>query len=285
MKRSERSGQLVLAGAPIGNYGDASPRLVELLASADVVAAEDTRRFARLCQGLGVDVQGQVISYHEHNEAARTERLVEAATSGQTVLLITDAGMPSVSDPGYRLVRACIDVGVLVTVVPGPSAVLAALAVSGLPSDRFTFEGFAPRKPGERDRALEGLQDEPRTMIFFESPHRTPATLAAMERAFGAEREAAVCRELTKTFEEVVRGPLGELVLWAGEREVKGEVCLVVAGAPARPVTEADLQALAQDVVARAAATGMRLKDVVSGAAETHGVQKRHLYELVLKIK
>src|SRR5689334_21476055 len=215
------AGVLVLAGTPIGRVDDASPRLVAALGRADVVAAEDTRRLRRLATDLDVTVTGRVVSYFEGNEAARTSDLVEALLAGEEVLLVTDAGMPSVSDPGYRLVTAAVEAGVRVTAVPGPSAVLTALAVSGLAVDRFCFEGFLPRKPGERRRRLTALADEPRTTVFFESPHRTAATLAALAEDFGPTRRAAVCRELTKTHEEVVRGPLAELAAWA-EDGVRG---------------------------------------------------------------
>lgn len=211
------TGVLVLAGTPIGDVSDAPPRLLTELASADVIAAEDTRRLRRLTQALGVTPTGRVLSYFEGNEVGRTPELVEALTGGARVLLVTDAGMPSVSDPGYRLVAAAVEAGIKVTAVPGPSAVLTALALSGLPVDRFTFEGFLPRKAGDRSRALAEIAAEPRTMVFFEAPHRIAETLAAMAEAFGAERPAAVCRELTKTYEEVKRGPLGELADWAAE--------------------------------------------------------------------
>ena len=189
---SDVAGVLVLAGTPIGDPADASPRLAAELASADIVAAEDTRRLSRLASAIGVKVAGRVVSYHEHNEAARTDDLVEAIRGGARVLLVTDAGMPSVSDPGYRLVAAVVAGGLRVTSAPGPSAVLTALAVSGLPVDRFCFEGFLPRKAGERARALAALADEPRTMLFFEAPHRLGVTLAAMAGAFGPDRPAAV---------------------------------------------------------------------------------------------
>ncbi|WP_230973412.1 16S rRNA (cytidine(1402)-2'-O)-methyltransferase [Aeromicrobium terrae] len=264
---------LILAATPIGRPDDASPRLREALASADVVAAEDTRRFRRLASDLGVET-GRVVSYFEGNERERTPELVEAATDG-TVVLVTDAGMPSVSDPGYRLVAACIEAGVDVTAVPGPSAVLTALAVSGLPVDRFCFEGFPPRKAGERTRVLAALADEPRTMVFFESPHRTHATLTAMADAFGADRRAAVCRELTKTYEEVVRGTLAELAAWAAD-EVRGEVTLVVEGAPAVQASYStdDLRAL----VADAEATGLSRKDAVAEVARRTGVRRSEVY-------
>ena len=224
-------GVLVLAATPIGRVADAPPRLAEELAGADVVAAEDTRRLKRLCGELGVSIGGRVVSYFEGNEAARTPVLVEALESGERVLVVTDAGMPSVSDPGFRLVAAAVERGIAVTAVPGPSAVLTALAVSGLPVDRFCFEGFLPRKAGERGRRLASLRDEPRTMVFFEAPHRTAASLAAMADAFGADRRGAVCRELTKTHEEVRRAGLAELAAWAADG-VRGEVTVVVEGAP-----------------------------------------------------
>jgi 16S rRNA (cytidine1402-2'-O)-methyltransferase len=264
---------LILAATPIGRPDDASPRLREVLASADVVAAEDTRRFRRLASDLDVQV-ARVVSYFEGNERERTPELVEAATDG-TVVLVTDAGMPSVSDPGYRLVAACIEAGVDVTAVPGPSAVLTALAVSGLPVDRFCFEGFPPRKGGERTRVLAALADEPRTMVFFESPHRTGATLAAMADAFGADRRAAVCRELTKTYEEVVRGTLAELADWAAD-EVRGEVTLVVEGAPASAASYT-LEEL-RSLVESAEATGLSRKDAVAEIARRTGVRRSEVY-------
>src|SRR3954454_12971557 len=204
--RDQGGGRLVLAATPIGDPQDAPPRLARLLAEADVVAAEDTRRLRRLTGALGVEPRGRLISYHEHNEQARSPELVAAAAGGATVLVVTDAGMPSVSDPGLRVVRAAIEAGVPVTAVPGPSAVLTALALSGLATDRFCFERFLPRKEGERRRTLEALAVDPRTMIFSEAPHRLAVTLAAMADVLGADRPAAVCRGLTKTYEEVRRG-------------------------------------------------------------------------------
>ena len=211
------TGVLVLAATPIGQYADAPPRLAAELTGADVVAAEDTRRLKRLTSDLGITLGGRVVSYFEGNESARTPLLLEALLAGERVVLVTDAGMPSVSDPGYRLVAAAVEHDVRVTAVPGPSAVLTALAVSGLPVDRFCFEGFLPRKAGERSRRLADLAREERTMVFFEAPHRTEAALAAMAEALGADRPAAVCRELTKTHEEVRRGPLADLVSWAAD--------------------------------------------------------------------
>ena len=268
----------MLAGTPIGNAGDATRRLIDLLETADVIAAEDTRRLHRLAGALEITPRGRVLSYHEHNETERTPELVDAVRQGSVVALVTDAGMPSVSDPGYRLVRGCVDAGLPVTVVPGPSAVLTALAVSGLPSDRFAFEGFAPRKPGERARVFADLAQDPRTLLFFESPHRTGATLAAMAEAFGADRPAAVCRELTKTYEEVVRGTLAELAVWA-EGEVRGEVCLVVAGSTG-PHRVPEVEELVEEV-SELVRSGYRMKDAVKVTAGRHGVSGRELYDAV----
>ena len=275
------AGVLVLAGTPIGRADDAPPRLVAELAGADVVAAEDTRRLQRLASDLGVSVGGRVVSYFEGNEAARTPALVEALEAGDRVLLVTDAGMPSVSDPGYRLVAAAVEAGVPVTSVPGPSAVLTALAVSGLPVDRFCFEGFLPRKAGERSRRLAGLVAEERTMVFFEAPHRTAAALEAMAQAWGPDRAAAVCRELTKTHEEVRRGPLADLAAWAADG-VRGEVTIVVTGAEPRPALDADPATLRLEVAAREEA-GTRRKDAILEVAREAGVPKRVVYDAVHK--
>jgi 16S rRNA (cytidine1402-2'-O)-methyltransferase len=274
------SGLLVLAGTPIGHPGDASPRLAEELATADLVAAEDTRRLRRLTAALGVVPAGRVVSYHEHNEATRTPELVQEMLAGQRVLLVTDAGMPSVSDPGYRLVRAAVDAGVRVSAVPGPSAVLTALAVSGLPVDRFCFEGFLPRKPGERAARLRALLDEPRTMVFFEAPHRLGKTLAAMAEAFGPERPGVVCRELTKTYEEVRRGGLAELAEWSADG-VRGEVTVVVGGAPAGAEATTDPAELAARV-ARLETEGLPRKAAMAAVAAKAGVPRRVVYDAVL---
>lgn len=273
------TGRLVLAATPIGDVEDASLRLRRLLAEADVVAAEDTRRLRALAARMGVVIGGRVISYHEHNESERAGDLLEVVAGGGTVLVVTDAGMPAVSDPGFRVVEAAVEAGLPVTAAPGPSAVLTALALSGLPTDRFCFEGFPPRKPGERARALAELATERRTLIFFEAPHRLADTLAAMAEAFGPDRPAAVCRELTKTYEEVRRGPLGELLAWAQAGEVRGEIAVVVGGDVDRaPVSTADLVA---EVLARAD-SGERLKDAVSEVAEAAQVPKRDLYAAAL---
>ena len=269
---------LVLAATPIGRVADAPPRLAEELATADVVAAEDTRRLRRLAADLGVEIGGRVVSYFEGNEAARTPQLLEALEGGERVVLVTDAGMPSVSDPGYRLVAAAVAADVPVTAVPGPSAVLTALAVSGLPVDRFCFEGFLPRKGGERSRRLAELAAEPRTMVFFESPHRTGAALSAMAGAFGDDRPAAVCRELTKTYEEVRRGGLAELAEWAAEG-VRGEITVVVGGAIAAVTS---LEEALPGIRARVEA-GERLKDICAEVAAATGLSKKALYDAAVR--
>ena len=274
MNTAPSVGTLVLAATPIGDPRDAAPRLAEELATADVIAAEDTRRLKRLLTDLSVSPAGKVVSYHDHNEAARTPELVERLVAGDRVVVVTDAGMPSVSDPGYRLVAAAVDRGVRVTCVPGPSAVLMSLAVSGLPVDRFCFEGFLPRKPGERSRALGDLAEERRTMVFFEAPHRLGDTLAAMADAFGPTRRAAVCRELTKTYEEVRRGTLAELAAWAADG-VRGEITVVVTGAERKVSTvESELSGIRQRV-----ARGERLKDVCADVAARTGLSKKALYD------
>jgi 16S rRNA (cytidine1402-2'-O)-methyltransferase len=272
------TGLLVLAGTPIGDITDAAPRLAAELSKADVVAAEDTRRLRRLCAALGVTVSGTMVSYFEGNEATRTAELIQRLRDGARVVLVTDAGMPSVSDPGYRLVSAAVAAHVRVTAVPGPSAVLTALALSGLPADRFCFEGFLPRKAGERSSRLGELKREPRTLVFFEAPHRLAGTLEAMAEAFGHDRRAAVCRELTKTYEEVRRGTLDELSAWAAG-EVRGEITVVVAGSST--AAAAHPQDLVSEVLARVA-EGARLKDAVAAIATSHGVSKRDLYDLAV---
>jgi 16S rRNA (cytidine1402-2'-O)-methyltransferase len=253
--------------------------LLDLLTSADVVAAEDTRRLQRLTAMLGVHIGGSLVSYHEHNEGARTHDLVERMIAGQTVLLVTDAGMPSVSDPGYRLVSASIEAGIPVSAAPGPSAVLAALAVSGLPVDRFCFEGFLPRKTGQRRERLRALAGEPRTMVFFEAPHRLADVLTDIAELWGTARPAAVCRELTKTYEEVRRGPVGELASWAAQG-VRGEITLVVAGAPAsvRSFTDDELSEEVQALVK----SGQTRRDAVAEVAERTGVPRRRVYNASL---
>ncbi|MCX5462289.1 16S rRNA (cytidine(1402)-2'-O)-methyltransferase [Streptomyces sp. FT1] len=277
------TGTLVLAGTPIGDTADAPPRLAAELERADVVAAEDTRRLRRLTQALGVHTTGRVVSYFEGNESARTPELVEELAQGARVLLVTDAGMPSVSDPGYRLVAAAVERGLRITAVPGPSAVLTALALSGLPVDRFCFEGFLPRKAGERLGRLREAAGERRTLVYFEAPHRLAATLEAMAEVFGADRRAAVCRELTKTYEEVRRDGLGELAAWAAEG-VRGEITVVVEGAPEAGPADLDDAELVRRVRDREEA-GERRKEAIAAVAAEAGLPKRQVFDAVVAAK
>ncbi|WP_432067800.1 16S rRNA (cytidine(1402)-2'-O)-methyltransferase [Streptomyces sp. C10-9-1] len=280
---TSKPGILVLAGTPIGDVADAPPRLAAELADADIVAAEDTRRLRRLTQALGVQTSGRVVSYFEGNEAARTPELIEALAGGARVLLVTDAGMPSVSDPGYRLVAAAVARDLRVTAVPGPSAVLTALALSGLPVDRFCFEGFPPRKAGERLGRLREVAGERRTLVYFEAPHRLHDSLAAMAEVFGADRRAAVCRELTKTYEEVRRGGLGELVEWSAEG-VRGEITVVVEGAPAADPGALGPEELVHRVRVREEA-GERRKEAIAAVAAEVGLPKREVFDAVVAAK
>jgi 16S rRNA (cytidine1402-2'-O)-methyltransferase len=275
------SGLLVLVGAPLGNPADASGRLKSTLASVDVVAAEDTRRLARLARDLGVTISARVVSYFEGNEERRTPELLAELTAGRSVAVITDGGMPSVSDPGFRLVRAAIDAGVPVSAAPGPSAVTTALALSGLASDRFCFEGFPPRTPAARRALLAELAAERRTLVFFEAPHRVGQTLADLAAAFGPDRPAALCRELTKTFEEVRRAPLGELADSAAVDPPRGEITLVVAGAPAASPTRPDDAALRAEV-AGVQGEGVSRRDAIARVAARHSLPRREVYNLVV---
>lgn len=270
---------IILGATPIGNLGDATTRLVQALSTATVIAAEDTRTTQRLLAALGVENRPRLIALHDHNEKERAGELVELARE-QDVLVLSDAGMPTVSDPGYGLVAAAAAAGVRVTALPGPSAVLTALAVSGLPTDRFAFEGFPARKSGERRTAFAALAAETRTLVFFEAPSRIAATLADLAVAFGADRPAAVCRELTKLYEEVVRGPLGELATWA-EAGVRGEIAIVVGGASARAVAFPDAVTQVLELVR----TGERLKTAASEVAGQTGHSSRELYQAALAVK
>ena len=276
-----QDGVLLLAGVPLGDPADASARLRDALATADVVAAEDTRRLARLASDLGVRVGGRVVTFREDNEVARTPGLVEEVRGGATVLLVTDGGMPSVSDPGYRVVTACLDAGLAVRCLPGPSAVLMALAVSGLPTDRFCFEGFAPRTDGKRRTWFRELARERRTVVFFESPRRLASLLAVATDELGGERPGAICRELTKTHEEVVRGPLAELAAWAGARDVLGEVTVVLGPAVLATPEPEDL---AEEVLGLVA-DGRRLKDAARDVATVHGVSTKALYDATVQLR
>jgi 16S rRNA (cytidine1402-2'-O)-methyltransferase len=277
------SGRIVLVGAPLGNAGDASARLRETLAAADVVAAEDTRRLARLARELEVEISGRLVSYFEGNEERRTPELIDTARGGAVVALVTDGGMPSVSDPGYRLVNAAHQAGVEVSAVPGPSAVTTALALSGLPCDRFCFEGFPPRRAASRRERFAELAREQRTLIFFEATHRVAACLADLAEILGADRRAAVCRELTKKYEQVRRGTLGELAEWAAQVHPKGEITVVVAGAPGPgPLAHLDEEIVRGAVSARIA-HGASHRDAVAAVAQQYGLSRREVYELTLE--
>lgn len=273
------AGRLLIAATPLGQPSDASARLITALRTADVVAAEDTRRIRTLAQSLQVSMAGRVVSLYDQNEAARVSGLLDEIRAGATVLLVSDAGMPLISDPGYRLVSACIEAGAPVSCLPGPSAVITALAVSGLPAERFCFEGFAPRKQAARRTWLTTMAVEQRTCVFFESPRRLADTLADAVDVLGPDRRAVVCRELTKTHEEVVRGSLGELAEWAADG-VLGEVTVVLAGAVPRPDLDtlvADVNALVDD--------GLRVKDACAQvvAATPGAPSRRELYDAVLR--
>lgn len=276
---SEEGGVLILGGTPIGNLADASDRLRSALATADLIAVEDTRKLRTLASGLGVRTRGRVIVNHDHNEEGRSATIVQAVQDGQRVLLLSDAGMPTISDPGYVAAAAVAEADLPVTVVPGPSAALTALALSGLPTGRFTFEGFLARKGSERSRRLASLAGEERTMIFYESPHRTAATLADFVQTFGADRRGTVSRELTKLHEEVRRGALAELAEWAESERIRGEIVIIVEGAQAPETPEA--QDVVQLVLDRVAA-GERLKAACAAVAAETGTSKRELYEAAL---
>jgi 16S rRNA (cytidine1402-2'-O)-methyltransferase len=288
------AGTLLVAGTGIGRSDDAPPRLAAALAEAPVIAAEDTRRVRRLAADIGVRIAGRVVSYYDAVESARTPGLIADLLAGLDVLLVTDAGMPTVSDPGYRLVAAAAAAGVAVRVLPGPSAVTAALAVSGLPSDRFCFEGFLPRKAGERARRVASLADEPRTMVFFESRRRVGVLLSELAAAFGADRAAVLCRELTKTHEEIRRGTLGELAAGvAGEAggaeaggaeasgPVLGEITLVVAGAAEGGAQGTVAEAAAE--VARREQAGTSRRDAIEAVAAERGLRRREVYNAVVQ--
>jgi 16S rRNA (cytidine1402-2'-O)-methyltransferase len=267
---------IILGATPIGNLGDASRRLADTLASVEVIAAEDTRTTQRLLAGLGIENRPRLIALHDHNEKDRAAEIVELARE-RDVLVLSDAGMPTVSDPGFGLVAQAVRAGVAVTVLPGPSAVLTALAVSGLPTDRFAFEGFPPRKPGQRRAAFAALAGESRTLIFFEAPTRLADTLDDLAATFGDDRPAAVCRELTKLHEEVVRGPLRDLAAWA-RAGVRGEIALVVGGASRREVPFADAVAQVRALVA----AGTRLKAAASEVSVETGHSSRELYQAAI---
>jgi 16S rRNA (cytidine1402-2'-O)-methyltransferase len=275
-------GVLVLAATPIGRAADAPPRLVAALAGADVIAAEDTRRLRRLAGALGVEVTAKVVAVYDAVERGRSTALLDEVAAGRTVVLVSDAGVPLGSDPGHVLVSAAVARDLPVTVLPGPSAVTAAVAVSGIPVDRWCFEGFLPRKAGERRTRLAELARDARALVIFESPRRLAVTLADLVGAFGASRRATVCRELTKTHEEVRRGELSELAAWAADHDVLGEVTVVIAGAPAT-APEVDPEALRREIETRVTAGASRRDAVDAVAAET-GLPRRVVYEAATKI-
>ena len=275
------TGQLILAATPIGNVADSSTRLREALTSAGVIAAEDSRRAKRLIQDLGITTNAQIWSFYDAVEDAKSPELIDRVVAGDTVVVISDAGMPTVSDPGYRIVQEAIAKGVKVSVIPGPSAVLTALAISGLAVDRFSFEGFLPRKSGERKKFLENLSSDTRTMVFFEAPHRLRESLEDFAEVFGSDRKAVICRELTKTYEEIIRGDFAELISWAN-REILGEITLVVAGSPVL------LETSAEDWVAQVATRvklGVSQRDAIAEVAKELRVPKRDVYDAVLASK
>jgi len=273
---------LMIAAVPIGRPDDASPRLAAALSEARIIAAEDTRRVRRLATALGVRLTARLVSYYDEVETRRAATLLAELRAGHDVLLVTDAGMPGVSDPGYRIVAAAAADGIRVSVLPGPSAVTAALAISGLPSDRFCFEGFPPRKAGERARSFAELAGEPRTMIFFESPRRLAVTLAELAVALGAGRPAALCRELTKTHEEVRRGTLAELVEWARGGPL-GEITLVVQGAPARRAVGSPAEAAAEVAVRQQ--SGLPRNAAVAAVARERGLPRGEVYDAVVRAR
>ncbi len=270
---------LILAATPIGNLADASLRLKQVLQDAQFIAAEDTRTLKQLASALGVQLQAKLFSLHEHSDQERIDHLVEIAASSDLVV-VSDAGMPTISDPGYQLVRDCAAKDIEVISVPGPSAVISALAVSGLATDRFCFEGFLPRKSGERQRAFEDLIDERRTMIFFEAPHRILDSLEDASKVFGSDRRGSVSRELTKKFEHTERGSLDDLIAWA-RTEPKGEMVLVIEGAKPKVF---DIRELGRQAL-ELAATGVGLKQACNEIAQATGASKSAIYAEALSLK
>ncbi|MCX6458440.1 MAG: 16S rRNA (cytidine(1402)-2'-O)-methyltransferase [Actinobacteria bacterium] len=275
-------GQLILAATPLGNILDASPRLKETLEQADLIAAEDTRRAKRLFADLNLEIKAPVISLFEENEIEKITEIIEKLKNGLKVVVISDAGTPAISDPGYRLVTKAIEENISITVIPGPSAVLSALVLSGLPTDRFSFEGFIARKGKERTEILNNLNTQSRTMVIFESPRRTLQTLQDIQELVGDDRKAAVVREISKTYEEVIRGSLKELVAWANSKEVLGEITLVIAGVENTGKKEVDDEALGE--VKQLIAAGSSFKDAVQEVSTQRGLSRRELYEASLRL-
>jgi 16S rRNA (cytidine1402-2'-O)-methyltransferase len=275
--------KLLLAGVPLGNPGDASARLISAIRNASIIAAEDSRRFQRLCQDLGVSSQAKVLSFFEGNEEERTEQLLNELRNGAEVLVVTDAGMPTVSDPGFKLVRSAVEANIPVEVLPGPSAVTTALALSGLPTDRFCFEGFVPRTQGAREKFFDELRFEARTIVFFEAPHRLLETLEVATKTLGKDRKAALCREMTKTYEETVRGDLGTLKEWANSKEVLGEITIVIEGASAG--AKEINQARIIEAVRKLESVGMDRKEAIAAVAEELNLPKREVFDAMVAAK
>jgi 16S rRNA (cytidine1402-2'-O)-methyltransferase len=275
--------KLILAGVPIGNSGDASMRLIEAINTASIIAAEDSRRFQRLCQNLGANSSARVLSFFEGNENERTELLINELKNGAIVLVVTDAGMPTVSDPGFKLVRAAIEANIQVEVLPGPSAVTTALALSGLPTDRFSFEGFVPRTKGACEKFFENLKFENRTIVFFEAPHRLVETLEIAVSVLGGNREAALCREMTKTYEETIRGSLNEIQTWAKSKEMLGEITIVLSGAisGAKMLSQQEII----EAVRRFESVGMDRKGAISAVATKLDLPKREVFDAMVAAK
>ena len=272
---------LILAATPLGNPADASPRLIRAIENAEVIAAEDSRRFHRLASDIKATFTAKVISFFEGNESDRTSEILQLLRDGKEVLVVSDAGMPTVSDPGFRLMRDAIAENLPVSVIPGPSAPTMALALSGLPTDRFTFEGFLPRTLGARQSAFENLRFEERTMIFFEAPHRLEESLQDAVSILGADRKAAICREMTKTYEETIRGGLAQLLEWARKSEVLGEITLVVAGAELGSAQKTSAEMVAR--VREFEAAGMERKSAISTVADEFDLPKRIVYAAVVE--
>lgn len=275
--------KLVLAGVPLGNPGDASARLISAIKSASIIAAEDSRRFQRLCQDLNVATEAKVLSFFEGNEDERTEQLLKELQNGAEVLVVTDAGMPTVSDPGFKLVRAAVEAKINIEVLPGPSAVTTALALSGLPTDRFCFEGFVPRTQGAREKFFENLKFEVRTIVFFEAPHRLLETLESAIAILGSDRKAALCREMTKTYEETVRGTLAEIQNWANSKEILGEITMVIDGA-SEGAKEISQQSIIE-AVRKLEEVGMERKEAIAAVSKELDLPKREVFDAMVAAK
>jgi len=274
---------LLIAATPLGNPADASARLIAAIASAQIIAAEDSRRFHRLASDLNVKFSATIISFFEGNEEERTSEVLSLLKEGKEVLLISDAGMPTISDPGFKLIRAAIGEGIALTVLPGPSAVTTAIALSGFPTDRFAFEGFAPRTSGAREKFYEALRFESRTTVFFEAPHRLVDSLATAEKVLGSDREICICRELTKQYEEIVRMSLGDAVKWSQSKEMLGEITIVLAGVEAIAQAKSEAEIVAR--VKSLESVGMERKAAISAVADELGIPKRLIFDAMVAAK